>query len=87
MPAADSHAKCGIVTPRGARLAGIVNIYIAGSSMPAAVSFYVVILAILVTIVTVIKKRALVLTKARFIKSGDDLLSHKHLQYHRRCWA
>ena len=29
------------------------------------------------------QKRALVLTKARFIKSGDDLLSHKHLQYHR----
>ena len=55
IPAADSHAKCGIVTPRGARLAGIVNIYIAGSSMPAAVSFYVVILAILVTIVSVIK--------------------------------
>ena len=22
-----------------------------------------------------------------FKKSGDDLLSHKHLQYHRRCWA
>ena len=33
------------------------------------------------------KKRALVLTKARSRKSGDDLLSHKHLQYHRRCWA
>ena len=24
-PAADSHAKCGIVTPRGARIAGIVK--------------------------------------------------------------
>ena len=22
-----------------------------------------------------------------FYKNGDDLLSHKSLQYHRRCWA
>ena len=33
------------------------------------------------------KKRVLNLCLELFIKNGDDLLSHKPLQYHRRCWA
>ena len=37
IPAADSHAKCGKVTPRGARQAGIVKVNRASSLMPAAI--------------------------------------------------
>ena len=33
------------------------------------------------------KKREPQLLEVLLKKSGDDLLSHKHLQYHRRCWA
>ena len=35
IPAADTHAKCGKVTPRGARQAGIVKVNRATSSMAA----------------------------------------------------
>ena len=37
IPAADSHAKCGKVTPRGARQAGIVKVNRASPLMPAAI--------------------------------------------------
>ena len=37
IPAADTHAKCGKVTPRGARQAGIVKVNRASSLMPAAI--------------------------------------------------
>ena len=37
MAAAVSHAKCGIVTPRGARIAGIVKYLKAGSLVAAAI--------------------------------------------------
>ena len=36
IPAADSHAKCSKVTPRGARQAGIVKVNRASSTIPAA---------------------------------------------------
>ena len=74
IPAAIGHAQCGKVTPRGSRLAGIVKCSKSPRLRRGINSIHK-------------KKRTSALTEVLFVKSGDDLLSHKCLQYHRRCWA
>ena len=64
IPAAIGHAQCGKVTPRGSRLAGIVKCSKSPRLRRGINSIHK-------------KKRTSALTEVLFVKSGDDLLSHK----------
>ena len=100
IPAADSHAKCGIVTPRGTRLAGIVKFYRSRFVGAGGDRSHVARTKCVPggsqnrrhhkerrALTLIYKKRESQFLETLFRKSGDDLLSHKSLQYHRRCWA
>ena len=99
IPAANGHAQCGKVTPRGSLLAGIVKFesgvrWSGGDRSHAAPTKLVPVRVANWTappgeevINTYIKRKQESFELLLLYKSGDDLLSHKSLQYHRRCWA